>query len=154
MNASGAATPTLRATEIVFHLESRCGIPTASQASRKICWMSADVFVRRYLGYLDLPRQADVITREPSEWTSPRWSCRGYRSTTSRCQPVNVIGRSCFMPAPCSGNSHGQWFQYDEIATQPTARTSATRSIAPPLTRAIVDRAREMKPFPRYEPRR
>ena len=51
MNASSEATEFRLATEIVFGLLFRCSTPIASQASRKICRMSLEVFVKRYLGY-------------------------------------------------------------------------------------------------------
>ena len=51
MNASSEATEFRLATEIVFGLLLRCSTPIASQASRKICRMSFEVFVKRYLGY-------------------------------------------------------------------------------------------------------
>jgi len=77
MNASTEATEFRLATDIVFGLLSRCSTPIASQASRKICRMSLEVFVKRYLGYRYRSPQTRLITRQPSEWIRPRSSWRG-----------------------------------------------------------------------------
>ncbi len=48
---------------------------------------------------------------------SPRSRRPGCSSTSRSCQPSRTIGRSCFLPRPCCGRTHGHHFAYSDSST-------------------------------------
>ena len=84
-----------------------------------------NLFENSYRGY-GLPLTT-LLIRHPSEWMKPRRRSPGCAIATVDCHSTRRMGRRCFFPDPCCGNTHGQCFHSAPTSMQPFRRIIPTR---------------------------